>query len=361
MGNMRDGSGKTAADAASGRASLFPLLALSLLLILPSIYAADIIGGTMSCFGGTISLMNNFNGTIWYMVMLMVALIAIAFMAGTAFSRPEWTVWAKTEGVTLAWSVVLVAFVLFGFSSSCFISNAMLTGSSLNSGGSSCFGAQTGNLMPNQRASWYLGQLLNTYGVSVAAELVQSSISDQLGSMSYAYWSIPVFDGGGLAYSANKRAWSAHKELLADIYLPLMISITAQKLLMDIGIPGVAGIILPAAIMFRMFFLTRDIGNLLLAFSFAAYFAFPLTYVFFFDATAQVQANVFEVNPCTNPTEAALNPFGKLSLGYDGIIGDKMQRVGFMATQAIIAPNLALVITITMAMALNKAFRGMVA
>jgi hypothetical protein len=133
-----------------------------------------------------------------------------------------------------------------------------------------------------------------------------------------------------------------------------MVSIMAQKLLMDIAIPGVFSVILPAAIMLRMLFPTRDVGNLLLALSFAAYFALPLTYVFFFDATAAVQKNVF--------TDASIEqPFGRFAPGYDAITGDAMQKVGFMATQAIIAPNLALVVMVSMTMALYKAFRGMVA
>ena len=331
------------------------------MLAIPCFHAAspDIVSGSIMCYTKPIDLMADFNGTIWYMVLLMVALIAIAYMAGTALSKPEWSVWAKTESVTMMWSLAMVGVILFAFGSSCSIANAMLIGGPLQPGGSGP--VPTAELAPHELASQYMGQLLNSYGVSVASELVQSSISDQLNSLNYAYWSIPVFDGGGLAYSANQRAWSAHKELLADIYLPLMTSITAQKLLMDIGMPGIAGIILPAAIMFRMFFLTRDIGNLLLAFSFACYFALPLTYVFFFDATARVQERVFGVNPITDPTGAALRPFGNLNAGYDSIIGDKMQRVGFMATQAIIAPNLALVVTVTMTMALNKMFRGMVA
>jgi len=339
--------------------SLCGIALLLALLLIPTTRAAnrDIISGGIGCFGDTIRLTADFNGPIYTMIILMSMLITIAYMAGTAFARPEWSVWAKSEGVTLMWSIAMVGIILFAFESSCTISNAMLIGSPLDQVGG---GSVSNTLTPHQRASQYMGILLNSYGVSVASELVQSSISDQLGSMSYAYWSIPVFDGGGLAYSANKRAWSAHKELIADIYLPLMTSINAQKLLMDIGMPGVAGIILPAAIMFRMFFLTRDIGNLLLAFSFAAYFALPLTYVFFFDATARVQQNVFGVD-LSDPIGAALKPFGELNAGYDGIIGDSMQRVGFMATQAIIAPNLALVVMVTMTMALNKAFKGMVA
>ncbi len=352
----------------AGRHASFPLRVLSpaaralpararavmpvfmLLLLLPSIHAADIIGGTAQCTGSTIALATDFNSPIYAIIGLTIALVAIAYMAGSAYAKPEWTVWARSEGITLAWSIVLVGIILAAFGASCSLSNLMLGGQGLASveGG----GAFT---TPAMRASHYMGNLLNDYGISIASQLVRSSINDQMNSLNYAYWSIPVFDGGGLAYSANQRAWATSKDLLADIYIPLMVSIMVQKLLMDIAIPGVFAVILPAAIMLRMLFLTRDVGNLLLALSFAVYFALPLTYVFFFDATAAVQQNLF-----TGSTPE--QPFGSsFSLGYDSIIGDSMQRVGFMAPQAILARNLALVVTVSMTMALHKAFRGMVA
>ncbi|VVB57464.1 Uncharacterised protein [uncultured archaeon] len=343
--------------------AVFILFFLSFLFLLPALHAAgpDLIGGQLTCLQGTWTLATDFNSPIFAIIGLTVALVAAAHMLGTAYSKPEWTVWARNEGITLVWSLALVGVILAAFGASCTLSNLMLGGTtSVGSAGAQAGGlyaapSQNANLTPAARASLYMGTLLNDYGVSVASQLVRSSVRDQMSSLNYAYWSIPVFDGGGIAYSANQRAWATDKDLVADIYLPLMISITAQKLLMDIAVPGVFSILLPAAIMLRMFFLTRDVGNLLLALSFALYFALPLTYVFFFDATASVQQSIFVGS---NPNQ----PFGnQFSLGYDPIIGDAMQRVGFMATQAIIAPNLALVVLVSMTMALHKAFRGMVA
>lgn len=320
-----------------------------LILLLPGLHAADLITGSLQCAGSTIELATDFNSPLYAIGGFMIALIALAYMAGQGLEKPEWTVWARTEAVTLVWSIALIAAILGAFASSCTVSNTLLGGHGLE-------GAAPANtaLTPGMRASLYLDHLLRDYGVGVASELVRSSLNDQMRSLGYAYWSIPVWDGGGLAYQANQRAWASHKDLIADIYLPFMSSIMAQKLLIDIAIPGVFGIILPAALMLRMLFVTRDVGNLLIALSFALYFALPLTYVFFFDATAAVQKEVLDA-------KEPGRPFGALTLGYDGIVGDSMQRVGFMATQAIIAPNLAIVVTVSLTMALYKAFRGMVA
>ena len=127
----------------------------------------------------------------------------------------------------------------------------------------------------------------------------------------------------------------------------------AQKMIFEILMPGILGVVIPAAIFFRSIFLTRDVGNLMLAFSMAVFFAVPLTYVFFFDASASVQTDILGAIPS--------RPFGaNFNLGYDSIIGDRMQKVGFVATQAILPLNLALVITTALTMALSKAFKGMV-
>jgi len=344
-------SGRTAPweGARAGRGFGFTLFIFLLLAMgAPSVHSAGLIDGTIACSAGTVNLLGTFNSPIYAIIAFTCALVGLVYMIGTAYSKPEWTIWARSEAVTLAWSVVLVGVILGAFSSSCMLSNLMLGGQGLASTASvSPFTTPAG------MASVEMGRMLNQYGPAVAEEMVQSSIQDQMGSLKYAYWSVPVWDGGGLAYTANMRAWSAHKELLVDLYLPLMTSIMAQKMMIEVLMPGVFGVLLPAAIMLRMLFLTRDVGNLLLALAFALYFALPLTYVFFMQATAQVEANVLK--------GSLEKPFGDLQLGYDDIVGDSMQRIGFLATQAILIPNLAIVIVATMTMALHKAFRGMVA
>jgi hypothetical protein len=323
---------------------LFLKAIIFIFAILPAIYPKGIIDGTIYCLSSPIELVKNFNSPIYVVIGLTISIISIAYMIGTAYSKPEWAVWARTEAINLAWSIVLVGVILSAFASSCTLANLLVPPEH-----------QIELLTPAGHASNYMQHLLDSYGASIASQLVRGSIRDQMASLKYAYWSIPAFDGGGLAYAANQRAWASHKDLLADIYLPLMISIMAQKLVLDVAIPGVFSILLPAAIFLRMLFLTRDIGNLLLALSFSIYFALPLVYVFFFDATSHVQKDVFV-------GANALQPFGSsFTLGYDTIVGDYMQRIGFMAVPAILAPNLALVVTVSMTMALQKAFRGMVA
>lgn len=321
-----------------------------MLILITGITHADLISGSLMCFGETFDLFTEFNEFLAVAIILSVSLIAFTYMLGNSIHKPELTSWSKAESVTLVFSLILVLVVFSGFVASCEISNLLLSGAPIGESGTVPITPETS---PADRALNEINTLERNYGVTVASDMVQESIAHQMNSLNYAYWSVPELGGAGLSFTANRRAWSTQLELLTDLYIPLMNMLIAQKMFFEILLPAVAGIILPAAIAFRFFFITRDVGNFLLALSFAIYFAMPLSYVFFFDATNKVQQEIF-------PGSDAQNPFGELNLGRDHVVKDKVQRVAFIATQAIIAPNLATVITITMAMSLNKAFKGMV-
>ncbi len=319
---------------------LSPLLPLVLLALffLPTLSAANLFDATGYCFTQPLSFVTDFSSPLTISVFGLVFLIAIAYLLSQVIEKPELSVWAKSEGVTLAWSVILIGLVLSAFFLSCEVSNLLIQSGSAAAS-------------PLAVASAHLDTLSNNFGLPLASTLVQSSISNQLGSMYYAYWSVPVLNGGGMAYRANKRAWAQQDDLLADLYLPMMISVRVQKLLLDVLSLGVISILLPAALFLRVFFFSRDTGNLLIALSFAVFFALPLVYVFSFQATDAIL-------PQLGGTPA--NPFAGLASAQDSIVGDAFQRIGFLATAAILFPNLALVVMVTMTMALNKALKGFV-
>jgi hypothetical protein len=107
--------------------------------------------------------------------------------------------------------------------------------------------------------------------------------------------------------------------------------------------------LLPAALFMRLFFFSRDVGNLLIALSFALYFALPLTYALGFQAMDGIVTGLGGT-----PT----NPFANLPVTHDNVTGDALARIGFLSAPAILFPNLAMVITVTMTMALSKALKG---
>ncbi|MFH1306233.1 MAG: hypothetical protein ABIH83_01070 [Candidatus Micrarchaeota archaeon] len=316
-----------------------------LALFFAVLFSINIASAQDVCFGQTMNwaLEPRFaiggGALIGYGILIMAFLCVGAYMIGKAFSKPEFVVWGASEGVTLVWSILLIIGVLAAFIFSCELSQKIAE-------------INNPNKSPAHMATLGLNDLNNKFGITIAKDLQEDAIHDMFEGMYYAYWSIPAMDGGGLAYRANKRAWATQREVLIDIYLPLSYLLHAQELFLEILMPGVIAIILPAALFFRMLFVTRDVGNILIALSFSIYFAFPLVYLLAFSATENMTAD-FEGDE--------KNPFEKMSLAKDMVVGDAFQKIGYLAAVAVLLPNLALVIVITMTMSLYKAMRGIVA
>ncbi len=342
----------------SSRASLLSILLLSFfvfLFLLPASYS--LFEAPLTCFGQTYDMVWSFGSPIVYALLAMGALIAIAIMLAAVLEKPELSVWAKSELVNVGFSVMLILCVIGAFGLSCSMSNLMLFSDSREfANNTQVASSGAGNIMtsPAMRASSYIDMLTQVYGLRLASDLTKSAVNDQFNSMAYAYWSVPVLDGGGLAFKANERAWAAHKDIMIDLYMPMMISLQVQKFMLNMAMVSVLTILLPAALLLRTFFVSRDIGNLLIALSFSIYFALPITYSFGYEASMNLNAQLCPPPNSCSPT----NPFGQLGVAYDSVVKDSFQRIGFVSTQAVLIPNLALVVMVTMTMALNKALKG---
>lgn len=318
----------------------FLLIALALAFLQASLSAkSDVMGNAITCFGDSLDPMSNYDSPLIMATAIVAAIVAVAYMAGNFFEKPEINVWAKAEAITLVWSVVLIACVFAAFFFSC---NLSVNIAQLPAG-----------VSPAKAAGTYLERLSDRYGTSVAVELVQDSIKDQFNSMPYAYWGFPwnPNGGGGVAYLSSQRAWSANREILSSIYIPLMMSIKAQKMALDALVLGVAGMLLPAGLLLRMFFFSRDAGNFLIALAFSIYFFVPLTYLLCQQASDSVIGEL---------GGSKASPFGAISIANDAIVGDAYQQIGYVSTQAILIPNIMLVILITSTMAINKGLKGLV-
>jgi hypothetical protein len=275
---------------------------------------------------------SNFLG---YAIAFVIAIIVLSYMVGRSINDQKLLTWAKIEGANFAISIALIFVVLGAFIGSCELSTKI---------------AGIGpNENPIEYATLGLKKISDNFGISVAKELLQSSVKDQFNSMFYAYWSDPIHEGGGLAYRANVRAFSAHKELLIDLYLPLAMMIEMQRFFLELVLPGVVGVILPSALLFRLIFATRDVGNILVAISFSIYFVFPLMYILTLGA---VQGTTEMMGGSEQ------NPFENFSLAKSSIVGDAFLKIGFVSVIAILIPNIVLIATVTMTMALYKGLRG---
>jgi hypothetical protein len=129
------------------------------------------------------------------------------------------------------------------------------------------------------------------------------------------------------------------------------MSIKAQRMALDALVLGVAGMLLPAGLLLRMFFFSRDAGNFLIALAFSIYFFVPITYLLCQKATGQV---ISEIGGNKE------NPFYAISIANDEVVGDAYQQIGFISTQAILIPNIMIVILVTSTMAINKGLKGLV-
>jgi hypothetical protein len=255
---------------------------------------------------------------------LTVFMIAIAYMLSKAFQNVAYEVWAKDELAHLGLSCALI-FCVFG---------AFQIGNSIAQSYATGLGANTFEVAYN-----YLDKLVVTDGLDIVRGLTYGSLNDQFAATSYLFIGWPIIGGGGVSPHANKKTWSQQKELLIDIFMPAIISLRVQKMLLNmIEIFGVS-VLLPIALVLRVFPFTRDIGNFLIALSFGLFIVLPLTYVLNAKASNEIDT-------------------GGGTVIVDKVIGsDALSSIGKIIPQAVLLPNISIVIVVTFVQALGKAMR----
>ncbi len=307
---------------------LFAFLAFAFVFFAGISFALPWDGAALTCFSGvSFYITSEFNQMIIAATMLAILIIAFAYMVSQVLERQELAFWAKTEAQNLLISAMLIGVVLAAFGVGC----SVLT-------------AQAGTSSPFAAVDGFLQKMYNEHGLGLTSELISRSMDDQLRAVSYIYWSVPVLGGKGIAYKANWRAVSQHREMVADLQLPILVSLQVQRLAFMMLNQAVFSALLPAAILFRMLFITRDVGNFLIALSFGIFFAMPLVYLMAYQAYDKL------------PTPADI----EVDFAPDSpkMLGSALLRIGYLAPAAILVPNLALVLVISFTMAASKALKG---
>jgi len=302
-----------------------PLLLALALLATPLAYSLDWGGAAQVCIGSALAPIGDFDMPISITVIMMMLLITLAYMGGKILQKEEMGVWAKIEGQNLLISGLLVLCVLAAFASGC----AMLQ-----------YTAPSGGASPYQSIDANLGKLSNKYGLDIAKNLVSKSMDNQMSAVAYIYYVESPFYQKGISYKANLRAQSQYQEMVADMQIPFLMIIQAQRIGFMAVEVMVVTILLPAAILFRTLFVTRDIGNFLIALSFGLYIAVPMLYVIAFQAYGNIDIDVLYDIP------------------RDNVVGDALIRIGYITPAAILLPNLAMVVLISFVMAAHKGLRG---
>ncbi|MFA6214354.1 MAG: hypothetical protein WC717_03685 [Candidatus Micrarchaeia archaeon] len=267
--------------------------------------------------------------------------IGLAYMYSKLREDAHLGVWAKDEAFNLVISLLLFVGVLVFFTASCSIAQSY-------SGGS-----------PITASQQYLDGLISSNGLNVLRTLTSDSIDNQLDATKYLYTGLTPFWGDGVAMRGNRKAHSAHREYLIDLYLPIVASLNAQKYVLQ-GIAWMgASVLLPFAFVLRLIPFSREFGNMLLALFFGLYIVVPTIYAVSGQVFAQNIANV----PTPYTTDPTLQKFH--SYGLDNSIfplpnikDSTFYRIGSTIPQAIFLPNIAIVVAVSCIMAMAKALRA---
>jgi len=307
-------------------------LLLALAALLPAA-AADtpFSANAQTCSASTL----NENGALAFIgvaFMLVSLLIALAYMYGKFRQDEKASLWAKDESQQLLITVLILAGVLVFFTGACELSREFAGGN------------------PFQATYNYLNRLLSSNGLSVVRSLTYGSLRDQLTATQYIYMGFSPYVGYGMSEHANFKAYSAHKELLMDLYIPVVASISAQLYLLQAIEIVSLGVLLPFAFIMRIVPFTREFGNVAIALFFALYIAVPATYALSGQAYMEIVSSGNYL-----PHDFA----DRILFPGEQSSGSFFFRIGSTMPQAIFLPNLAIIIATACAAGLSKALRAL--
>ena len=277
-------------------------------------------------------------------ILLAFALVSFAIAAAYMYSKlredPQWGVWAKDEAQNLLVTVLLFIGLLAFFTGSCSVAAS--------------YSGETHN--PFDIADRHLAMLIQSNGLNILRSLTFGSLNNQFAATVYWYIGITPYSGSGVAEFANNRAYSAHKEFLMDLYLPIVASLHAQRYLLQAIQWVSASVLLPFAFVMRLVPPTREFGNVLIALFFTLYIVAPTLYAMgsnAYDKVLQAQAcvdcgvhNFYSYGIDEGPDDS--------SVWKDAVL----YKIGSSIPQAVLLPNIVIVVSITCVMALSKALRA---
>ena len=300
--------------------------------------------GVFNPYGGPTTDGGNAFSFIVVTFALVSFVIGLAYMYSKVREDAATGVWAKDEAYNLIISVLLFAGILIFFTASCEI--AVSSSDKEN---------------PIKASQNYLDTLIQSNGLNVLKRLSSDSITNQLDATKYLYLGLSPFWGDGVAMKANRKAHSANREYLIDLYLPILASLTAQKYVLQ-GIAWMgASVLLPFAFVMRLVPPTREFGNMLIALFFGMYIVVPAMYAMSAQIFTDHVRNV-GVPYTVDPSLQKFQSYGLDNNQYPPsdtqIKGTTFYMIGSTIPQAVFLPNLVIVVAVTSIMALSKALRA---
>lgn len=266
---------------------------------------------------------------------LLVTILAGAYMVGKGLNQPYLLAWVKVEGANVLISILLGLFVL-----------SMFLG--INQYIEDHYGEDIYTISFN-----YIDGLTNE-ALSFAQTETKRSLTDQFKTTAYAFIGTPMTESGGCgkAYMSYFMASAQHREMVVDLLTTAAISLQLQKYILYGGMLVVLTFALPVGIMLRMFPGIRQLGNFLIAVAFAVGIVFPLTYVVNSDMHNELFTYSGGECPITNLGE------NDEVFPNDPEHGCILSRMALIFPQAYFFPNISMIITGAFVAGLMQALEG---
>jgi hypothetical protein len=236
------------------------LIGIVLLLSFASIAAAQ--GPPIECFSGNLY---NRDAMIAMAILVMVMLVALAYMLSKLMHRQEWEAWAKTESYQLVLSCMLALSMIILADTACFASFEIARGNP--------FDISNRFLDSNYRSA-----VLMIYEMFILKTSLEYMAGFQILAATNPLILMPAFPGvSAVAQTVNTVIW---------IVSILAANITVQKIIFEIIQRFAFSVVLPVGLILRVFPVTRDAGSFLIAVAFGFYIVLPLTYVMAYEVMA---------------------------------------------------------------------------
>ncbi|MDD2655462.1 MAG: hypothetical protein PHQ80_02220 [Candidatus ainarchaeum sp.] len=258
-------------------------------------------------------------------IMLSVAVVAVAYAAGSMLRDAHLLVFSKDELFHLLISVLLVVAIQSIFTGSCLITSDVLDG----------------NDPLTYSVSYMRG--LRIEGSSVLTGLMRSSIDQKYAAAETGGYFFPFVGGEIFMEESFKNAYSRHLDIAFDFVMMGFVSSGLQYEGMKmVGFVSL-GVLLPFGLILRMLPKLRDSGNVVIALAFAIYIFIPFSYAAIGSVARDMPVG------CDYKYDGGDDPvFGPC----DGVTG--FGTIANYIMQTIFLPNLALVVFATAAGALVK-------
>lgn len=298
-------------------------------------------------------------GNIILAFMLMTMLVSSAYIIGRFLGDARFITWSKDELYHLLFSAVLL--IIFGgiLSFSCIMMDSFFTLSMESMDGDyTCY--QPGQPI-SQVSSCYLS-LMKSRSERVAQHHINEYIENNLEATFTGSVSLPLLDTYTLTAGAFRIIHARQHDFIVNTFLvPAILSISMQKIFLDLITENVLVWVVPSAFILRILSPTRQFGNILFVLSIGLYVLVPFMFTFNL-AMYDMVSDECTASPPAGPSIAEAT----CDLVFDGecsepsVVCENPYSLWFIAKiipQAFFLPNLVIAVVITFVTAGEKALR----